>query len=182
MTPLSRRGLALTLAAAIFGCSSPSAPAVVKDESVCQGFDVAGKKMRGGLKRPVRLRVLSDGETTATVTLVGIQDAAHPTRFLLPDASAEYTLEFAQCANERAPHPDDAKPGAGTTRFECADPTVYETVKHTTKSGDPSTMVITFVPPPVGDCWAPPAAPPRATTASASAAPTAAPEDDPGKK
>ncbi|NUO47876.1 MAG: hypothetical protein HOV80_03365, partial [Polyangiaceae bacterium] len=106
------RGLLLsTVLASILapGCSSPSTPAVIKEETECEGFDQGGQRMKGSLKKPVRLRVMRGDEVVVTQMLYGIQDAKHPTRFLLPDDNEEYSLEFAQCSNERAPHPDDGK-------------------------------------------------------------------------
>ncbi len=136
------------------GCSSPSAPALVKDEIVCPGFEQGGQKMKGGLKQPVRLRVMEDDEAIATVMLFGLADDKHPTRFLLPDKEQEYTLEFAQCQNVRAPQPDDAKGAAkGGVQFVCNEPAVYSSVKHTTKKGDAASKEIPFPAPPIADCW-----------------------------
>jgi hypothetical protein len=169
---------ALLLAGALgaAGCSSPSTPALVKEETVCAGFEQAGQKMRGGLKKPVRLRVMEDDEVVATVMLFGIADSKHPTRFLLPDTDKEYSLEFAQCANDRAPQPEekDQKNAskAGGVKFECNEPAVYSTVRHETKKGEPASMEIPFPVPPNAECWEGPAAAP---TASASAEPSAAP-------
>jgi hypothetical protein len=136
-------------------CSSPSAPALIKEEIVCSGFEQGGQKMRGGLKQPVRLRVMEDDEAVATVMLFGVPDDKHPTRFLLPDKEEEYTLEFAQCQNVRAPQPDDGNKGAskGGVQFVCNEPAVYTTVKHTTKKGDAASMEIAFPAPPIADCW-----------------------------
>jgi hypothetical protein len=137
------------------GCSSPSAPALVKDEIVCPGFEHGGQKMRGGLKQPVRLRVMDEDEVVATVMLFGVPDDKHPTRFLLPDKEQEYNLEFAQCQNVRAPQPEEAAKGAskGAVQFVCNDPAVYTTVKHTTIKGDAASKEIVFPAPPVADCW-----------------------------
>jgi hypothetical protein len=144
---------------AALGCSSPSAPALVTEEIVCPGFEQGGQKMKGGLKQPVRLRVMEGDEAVATVMLFGVPDDKHPTRFLLPDKTEEYNLEFAQCKNERAPQPDDGGKGQkGAVTFVCNEPAVYATVKHTTKRGDASTMSLAFPPPPIPDCWQAPAA------------------------
>ncbi|MBL8740029.1 MAG: hypothetical protein JNK04_03010, partial [Myxococcales bacterium] len=117
-----------------------------------------GEQMRGGLKQPVRLRVLSGSEVIATVMVYGKSGAnAPPTRFLLPDATQEYTVEWTQCPNERAPSshdPNDKKATQGAG-YVCEDAQPYATGKHSTKSGDASTHEIPLAAPPVTDCLAP---------------------------
>jgi hypothetical protein len=164
----------------VAGCSSPSTPALVKEEPECPGFEQGGQKMKGSLRKPVRLRVMRDDEVVATVMLYG-KDAKHPTRFLLPDSDEEYSLEFAQCSNERAPQPDDGKDPKAQQKagvsFNCSEPTVYSTLKHTTKRGDPASMEVPFPAPPSPECWTAPSAP--APTASASASAAATPSAEP---
>lgn len=146
------------VASCLCSCKGPSLPSSVTEEPVCTPFDQAGQHMRGGLKQPVRLRVLSGSEVIATVMVYGKSgDGAPPTRFLLPDADKEYTVEWTQCPNERAPSPHDpndkkANQGAG---YECQSAEPYATGKHSTKSGDPSTHNVALPAPPSGDCLAP---------------------------
>jgi hypothetical protein len=167
--------LALTAALGA-GCSSPSAPALVKEETVCPSFEQGGQKMRGGLKKPVRLRVLEGEDVVATVMLYGVPDERHPTRFKLPDKDEEYSLEFAQCTNERAPHPEETKSEAkGSSAYVCNEPAVYQTLKHSTKRGEASSMELPFPAPPDVTCWRGTSAAPAASAASASAAPSAEP-------
>ncbi len=142
-----------------FGCKGPSLPSSVTEEPVCAPFEQAGEHMRGGLKQPIRLRVLSGSEVIATVMVYGKSGATSPpTRFLLPDATKEYTFEWTQCPNERAPSPHDPnekKPSRGAAPYVCEDAEPYETAKHSTKSGDPATHDIALPPPPAADCLMP---------------------------
>lgn len=167
------------LVGTLAGCSSPSAPALVKEETVCASFEQGGLKMRGGLKKPVRLRVLEGEDVVATVMLFGIPDEKHPTRFKLPDKNEEYSLEYAQCANERAPQPEEVKGSQASKAgvgFVCNEPAVYTTLKHETKRGEPSSMELPFPPPPDTTCWhAVAVTPPPSASASAAAAPSAEP-------
>jgi hypothetical protein len=146
------------LASCLSSCKGPSLPSSVTEEPVCAPFDQAGQHMRGGLKQPVRLRVLSGTEVIATVMVYGKSGAgAPPTRFLLPDADNEYTVEWTQCPNERAPSPHDpndkkANQGAG---YECQNAEPYATGKHSTKSGDRATHDVPLPPPPATDCLVP---------------------------
>jgi hypothetical protein len=146
--------------AAVLGlaCKGPSLPSTVTGEPVCAPFDQAGQHMRGGLKQPVRLRVLSGSEVIATVMVYGKSgDSAPPTRFLLPDGTQEYTVEWTQCPNERAPSPHDpndkkASQGAG---YECQNAEPYVTGKHATKSGDAASHDVPLPAPPSTECLAP---------------------------
>ncbi|MFO0555268.1 MAG: hypothetical protein U0271_43225 [Polyangiaceae bacterium] len=184
-------GCALLLSAA--GCEGPSRPSLIKDEPQCADFKGGTKTLKGGLKRPIRLRVLEGKDVIATVMIFGVPSSSkEPTRFLLPDTNAEYSLEWGLCANERAASefdPRDRKT-ARTEAYQCGEPTVYATTKHKTTKGDDSTHDIPIVLPDDYECWAAPAAeapasasaseapppPPSATaTAEVSAAPSATP-------
>ena len=151
-------------------CKGPSVPSSISDEPVCSEFDLAGETMRGGLKRPVRLRVLAGEEVIATVMAYGLSGpAAPPTRFLLPDATTEYALEWAQCPNERAATPFDPrdKKAAKDAGYSCEEPAVYSTVKHQTRSGDPATHQIAMPAPPDAACLEGRAKKPAASAAPA---------------
>ncbi|MEJ7733949.1 MAG: hypothetical protein WKG00_32735 [Polyangiaceae bacterium] len=92
---------------------------------------------------------------------------------VLPDANEEYTVEWGQCENERAPRPvDDASAtGAKSTAtprregpvdYECGNSVVYKTDKLVTVRGNPASHALTYPPPPKPECWlsdAPTAAP-----------------------
>jgi hypothetical protein len=141
--------------------------------------------MKGGLRHPIRLRVLDGDSAVATVMLSGIPKAGPPTRFLLPDTNVEYTLEWTQCSDERAPIPLAASAGIhrgeASTHYECGDAKPYATVKFSTKKGDASTHELPMEPPPDPSCWSGGSTAPAPTaSASASAAPSAdAPADGP---
>lgn len=162
--PRPRHVCALIAVAALLvtGCDGPSAPSLVKGEPVCADIEQAGQKLKGGLKQPVQLRVLDDDEVIATVMLYGVPESApQPTRFLLPDGNAKYTLEWGQCPNERALTPFDprdkvAARSAGGGVYDCGKAVVYHTADHATKKGEPSSHELEIVAPPNAECWVAP--------------------------
>jgi hypothetical protein len=161
---------------ALTACAGPDLPVSVSGEPACPPYESAGEKMRGGLKHPVRLRVLAGERALSTHTLFGrVSEQAAPLRFLLPDDDAEYTLEWSQCPNERAPAPASAdtkeRPGKSvTTKYECGEGIVYAKVQHATKKGDAATRTLPMAPPPDAACWSAVSAPASAATAVPSAA------------
>jgi hypothetical protein len=183
--PLAASTLASSVTAAVAlvvvapGCDGPSAPVTMKGEPVCADFELGASrtKMQGGLKQPVRMRVLEDGDPIATVTVTGLRTAqSQRTRFLLPDSNAEYEVEWAQCANQRGTSPvgnDAAKkpgPAIADSRYECGEAKVYATEKLVTKRGEGQSRSVTMPPPPNPACWEDEVPP-----SSASAAPSAPP-------
>lgn len=147
--------LACMLASA---CEGPNTPALVKGEPVCKDFAQAGDQLKGGLKQPVRLRMLDGEDVIATVMLYGIPESAkQPTRFLLPDHDDKYALEWAQCKNERAPTTADPRDRAASAKqgsaYECGEVDVYEKADHTIEKGNPKTHELTWVAPPNPTCW-----------------------------
>lgn len=141
-------------------CQTPSVPSLIKGEPVCKDVKQAGEMLKGGLKQPVRLRVMLDKEVTATIMIYGLPESSpQPTRFLLPDANQTYTLEWGQCKGERAlttydPRDKAAaqKSGQGGT-FTCTEVDVYAETKHTTKKGDAASHEIALETPPNAACW-----------------------------
>jgi hypothetical protein len=136
-------------ALALAACKGPSVPSLVKDEPVCADLTLAGAILKGGLQRPIQLKV-KDGEVLlATVMLYGVpQSSKQPTRFLLPDVDREVTLEWAQCTNLRAPtttDPRDRKNKGDGLAYDCGDATVYATTAHTLKEGDVTSHEIAMV-------------------------------------
>jgi hypothetical protein len=176
----------LTLAALVTagaGCAGPPIPAPIEGEPICPDIEIgaAHAKMLGGLTYPVRLRILEGKNVMMKMILNGKRLPGDPSSHtLLPDDNAEYVLEWAQCANERAPRHASTNPksrGAGkdTTAFDCGDAVVYKTDKLVTKKHDAASHAFTFPPPPKAQCWvgeAPPATP-AAPPASAPPAPAA---------
>src|SRR6476620_11931 len=99
----------LALAASVGACAGTPIPAPIEGEPVCPDIDIGtthATKMIGGLTYPVRLRILDGKNVMMKMILSGKRlpgDASAHT--LLPDDNAEYTLEWAQCENVRAPRP-----------------------------------------------------------------------------
>jgi hypothetical protein len=171
------RLLASLAVASFAGCAGPPVPAPIEGLPVCADFSSGKAKMEGGLRYPVRLRIL-DGKTVLfKMVLGGLRHADDPKpRTLLADDNAKYTVEWAQCSNERAPvsateatkstkardheHKEQVREHEGTS-YDCGDPKVYKAdgVLEIRK-GDRASHVVTFVAPPDTTCWAgdPPAA------------------------
>jgi hypothetical protein len=138
--------------------------------------------MRGGLRQPVRVTVLDDGDVVTRVLVYGRRTEADPSRRLvLPDADAEYTVEWGQCENERASEPLKGKPNEREAAgYDCGNSPAYKTDKLVTKKGDRSPHPLAFVPPPKPECWVDERPPEEAADAGApdasddaAAAPTA---------
>jgi hypothetical protein len=169
-------GLA-ALPAAVAACAGPPMVTPIDGEPVCPDFEVgaAHSKMTGGMRFPVQV-TLKDG---SNVLFKGIisgrrEEKDAGTRILLSDDDATLTVEWAQCANERAPRPADAtgRDPKATVKYECGEATVYKTDQLVTKKGDPKSHALTFVAPPNAACWQSVAPPPAAADAGA---PDAAP-------
>lgn len=145
---------------ALAACQTPSAPSLIKGEPVCRDVKQAGETLKGGLKQPVRLRVLLKKEVTATIMIYGLPESSpQPTRFLLPDANETYTLEWGQCKGERALTTYDPRDKAAAQKsgssgtFLCNEVDIYKEAEHTTKKGDASTHEIALETPPNPACW-----------------------------
>lgn len=151
----------IALPCLVTACDGPSLPAAIRDEPVCKDVQQAGETLKGGFKKPVRLRVIEGEDIVATVMIYGVPSSSPgPTRFLLPGRDETYKLEWAQCSNERAlttvdPRDKAALQKSGNTKgvYDCADPKTYETVEHTVKKGDTSTHELKLAPPPEPGCW-----------------------------
>lgn len=172
--------LAALLAASLVACSNDQLRSGVTGEPVCPDFTLGGvdNKMRGGLRQPVQVRVLDDDDPVVRVLILGKRVEAEPSvRVILPDADAAYTVEWAQCSNERASVPLRAgkTQERELTAYECGEAKVYKTDPLVTKKGDRASHELTFQPPPNPACWTDerPAEPPPAPAA----APDAGAED-----
>jgi hypothetical protein len=157
-SPLRLGALALALAA----CSGPPVPSPLTGEPVCADFELGANKTRleGGLKHPVRLVITEGKSTLVKTTVFGLRTpTSTPTHIVLPDGDGEYSAEWAQCENERAPRAlDDARDAKlnakTTTPYECGEAKAYKTETLTTKKGDLGTHALAFPAPPKPQCWA----------------------------
>jgi hypothetical protein len=169
--------LSLTL-----GCAGSPIAAPLEGEPVCPDFKAGSVLMAGGLRYPVRVRVLDGKNVLFKTILPGLRTAGarKPSTFIVDD-NAEYTVEWSQCENERAPGEAGAanreRKARGKMRddesagYECGEAKVYKTEKLATRKHDPASHVITFAPPPSAVCWAS-----DATTTAAPGADAGAPD------
>lgn len=152
--PAPRSALAFALPAALIlaGCTKPApAPSPIDEETVCGDYEVAAThaKMHGGMRQPVVLTVISGKEVVAQKILSGLNGArAARTMLALPDADAEYQVDWAQCAKRLGPYAMEQP----VPVLECDAP-VYKTNKLVTKKGDAASRVIKFALPPEAGCW-----------------------------
>lgn len=138
-------------------CSGPPVTTSLLGEPVCPDYELGATrtKMQGGLRFPVMLTI-TEGSTPVLKTMIlgRRSDQDQTTRILLTDSSDKYTVEFAQCENERAPRPvtgrSETKEAA---RYECGSTSVYSTITLETKKGDLSTHALAFAAPPKPECW-----------------------------
>jgi hypothetical protein len=174
-----RKLFILTVLFACAGCTSARVTAKVEGEPLCLDFELgaARTKLKGALKRPVKVTVL-DGKTVVSErVMLGKRAATDPASVLVvQDENETYTVRFAQCANEFAPQPlgasvdKDAKRRDDHTTYDCGDAVVYKELQLEVKSGKPETRVILWQAPPEATCLG---------AESPSAAPTAAPTATP---
>jgi hypothetical protein len=170
------------------GCAGPPFKAPIEGLPVCADFTSGNAKMEGGLKYPVRLRVLEGKNVLYQTILRGLRHADDPKpQSWFADTDAKFTVEWAQCNNPRAPRTaaeaaqtakarEKAKESEGTG-YECGEANVYKTETLDSKKGDRASHVITFVPPPNPACWEGDALPPHPVPAAFDAGVPAAPED-----
>jgi hypothetical protein len=146
-SPVLRLLLVLAVAAAS-ACSRP-VPTPLAFEPECgdyKGKD--GRQMLGGVRVPV-VMTIRDGKTEVQrAAFFGVK--ATRTQILLPDTDAEYTVEWAQCANRRPERPLEAGPDPA---WRCGEAGVYKTDKLVTRKGDLSTHALRYALPPDATCW-----------------------------
>lgn len=138
-------------------CSGPPVTTSLSGEPVCPDYELGATrtKMQGGLRFPVMLTI-TEGSTPVLKTMIlgRRSDQDQMTRILLTDSNDKYTVEFAQCENERAPRPvtgrSETKEAA---RYECGSASAYSTITLETKKGDLSTHALAFAAPPKPECW-----------------------------
>ena len=163
------------------GCAGSPIAAPLEGEPVCPDFKEGSVLMAGGMRYPVRVRVLDGKNVLFKTILPGLRTAGDrkPSTFIVDD-NAEYTVEWGQCENERAPH--EAALAARERRargkmredegagYECGEAKIYKTEKLATKKHDPASHVLHYAPPPNPVCW---------TSEVPAPAPTAAPATPP---
>jgi len=155
------RNVVLLAALGLAACTSARVTATLDGEPVCADFEVGTTKtkLKGALKRPVKVTVL-DGKTTVSERVVLGKRKKDDTAGVLvvQDENETYTVRFAQCSNEFAPQPIDASVGKDAKRrddftsYECGDAAVYKEVQVDVKAGKPESRVIAWQPPPEPGC------------------------------
>jgi hypothetical protein len=154
--------------ASALGCAGPPVAAPIEGVPICADFTTRHARMEGGLRHPVRMRIL-EGKTVLFNTLItGRRRSDDPLqRTYVSDDNARYKVEWAQCKNERAPHPvtgEQAPAGpagkahdrgrAAGTSYDCGEVDIYKPDGVLeTKKGNKASHTITFVPPPDTSCW-----------------------------
>lgn len=159
--------LALAAISLASACAGPPVPSPIEGLPLCADFNAGHMSMEGSLRYPVRLRVLDGKAQVSKIIITGLRrpDASRPRTFVADD-NAEYTLEWAQCENERAPRAvsdverersSKSHKGAdrdGDAAYDCGEAKVYKTDKLVTKKGDKASHTVTFAAPPNPACWA----------------------------
>jgi hypothetical protein len=168
------RVLAIAFSVGAAACTGASVPAYVEDEPICADFSLgaAGTKMKGGLRKPVKVQVMNGDSVESERILLGRRTAEdEKARVVVEDDDERYTIRWSQCENERAPRrvgegkpdPRDAVGG-----YSCGEAKVYQEVPLEVREGDPASRTIRFVAPPAPECWtdALPSAAPSPSAAS----------------
>ncbi len=179
--------LAIPALALLSGCAGPPITGAIEGEPVCADFKDGALTMEGGLRYPVRLRVLDGSRSLFRTVLRGHRRADAQSKTLIIDDNITLNLEWAQCENERAPRSasdaareDKAREGKGheikESGYECGEAKVYKTVPITLKKGDKASHTIQYVPPPNATCLKGEEAPAPAPKATASASAALPPE------
>jgi hypothetical protein len=174
----------VALPLALAACAGPPVTSPIEDEPICADFEsgAARTKMIGGLKHPVQLTIKRGSSVIFKTTVHGLRtDKDLATRVLLADDDETFTLEWAQCENERAARPSEptGRETKGAAKYECGAAAVYKTEPLTTKKGDPKSHALKFPAPPNPACWQS-TAPPAPAPADAGAPDAEAPAEDAG--
>jgi hypothetical protein len=152
--------LLLSAALATGACAGPPVASAIHGEPVCADFELGAthEKMQGGMRFPVQVTI-KEGKSVQTKALVlGLRNPTDPpTRIMLPDADGEFSVEWAQCENERAPRAIAWSPKnraeKNAAAYECGVAAPYKTDKLVTRKHDLSSHALAFVAPPKPECW-----------------------------
>jgi hypothetical protein len=141
----------LTSSGLLAACSGPPVPSPLIDEEMCPDYEsTTHEKMSGGMRVPVVLTILDGKKPVFTTMLRGLRAPTLPkTQLMLPDADAEYAVEWAQCAAKQPERPFKDGPDPA---YKCAEPKVYKTDKLVTKKGDPASRSLHYALPPDATC------------------------------
>jgi hypothetical protein len=143
----------------LLACTSPTATGTIEDEPVCPDFTLGGsaaKKMKGSLRRPVKVTVLEGGDVRWERVLLGKRSQDAPaSRFVVQDDDETYIVRWAQCSNVFAPKrvEEGGRAADSASSYACGEATVYKEEKLDVREGDASSRVVRWVPPPEADCW-----------------------------
>ncbi len=128
--------------------------------------------MKGGLRKPVKVTVLDGSSVIWERVLLGRRSDDSPkAKAVVLDTDDTFTVQWAQCANVRAPRPvvtDTQR--AGGSGYECGEAEVYLRQELHVKKGAPASRVVKFAAPPEPACWAD-SLPPQAEADAAAAPP-----------
>jgi hypothetical protein len=107
--------------------------------------------MLGGVRVPVVMTIRRGQAEVQRTTLFGLPSSkGSGTQILLPDADAEYAVEWAQCAHQRPERPRKDGPDPA---WQCGEAKVYRTDKLVTRKGDAGTHKLAYALPPDATCW-----------------------------
>jgi len=173
----------VSIAGSIAACAGPPVSSTITGEPICADYSIVagGAKLKGGLRFPIRVTIFDGDDPVTKVLIYGKRNEGDPNpKLVLPDKNAEYKVDWAQCANERATAPATTTKSKslrndGLTSYDCGEAKTYKTGTLSTKKGDPASHALTFEAPPAADCWMD--AKPDAVAADAGA-PDAAPTSD----
>lgn len=151
--PLS---LVATLLASLTGCGGPPIVTPIEDEPICPDFEVGvtKTKMHGGLRKPIYVEVLDDGDVIAKITLFGRNsDKAKKTPVVLTNQDDVLAVHWRQCQNEHAPSPLTDVKVKHVIKYECGPTEFYASDTLSTLEGQVDTMTLHVPPPPDARCW-----------------------------
>ena len=174
----------LVVSSLALGCTAQKVSAPVEGEPVCPDFDIGASHahMKGGLRKPIKVTVLDDGDPISDRVLLGRRNPDDAAARLSVRDGRTYEVEWAQCENERAPRPlkGDTSRRGDMASYDCGKTKPYAKTKLDIKRGDVASRIIRFMPPADAACWSdtvPEGASgaPDASASAASADPAAAP-------
>jgi hypothetical protein len=139
------------------GCTSPSVTAPIDNEPVCPDFALGVTKTmhKGGLRHPVRVRVMDDDDIRSERILLGRRTAeASHNVVVVKDDDQTYKILWQQCGNPFAPRRLLAgKQPTRTTGYTCGEAKTYHEQDLAVRQGDPKSRRLRYIAPPDPACW-----------------------------